>query len=185
MDVLAGYGSDSSSSSSNKEFPMRSKSTLIGLLGSPLSGSDDDDEIEASRNRRKRRKVLNDDGIEAFENILPSPPTTVAGGKSIVHLNEDYLSPMLKSLHFSELSKNVSAPNLLAAQARKLKSTSESATGQVLAMSVRSQKDYYNPLFFQILRDRFNVEVPLQSRTRLNSNALKEYEHHFSRKDTT
>jgi len=174
MDALAGYGSESTSSE-NQEISSNQKSSLIGLLGSPLSGTDDDDQVEAPCNPPKRQRLQDAGRNEMFEQTIPSPPTTTTCGASIAHLDEDYLSPMLKSLRDDETSiANRSYLNSTVAQ--KLRSANDSIPGQTLAQNARSQSDYYNPRFFQIVRDRFGIEKPLQSRAKHASGGLKQYE---------
>ncbi|CAJ1946090.1 unnamed protein product [Cylindrotheca closterium] len=175
MDALGGYGSESSSSANEKK-ASNQKSSLIGLLGSPLSGTDDDDQqVEAPRNPQKRQKLQGVGRNETFARSIPSPRTTSAYGTSIAQLDEDYLSPMLKLLHYDETSKaNMSCFRLSMAQ--KLRSANESMSCQTLAQNVRSQSDYHNPRFLEIVRDRFRIERSLQSRAKHVSSDLKQYE---------
>lgn len=169
MDALAGYGSESSSSA-NEEIPSNQKSSLIGLLGSPLSGTDDDHQVESPRNLPKRQKVQDAGCNETLGQIIPLPPTTTTCGTSIVHLDEDYLSSMLKSLRDDERSHRNSTV------AQKLRSANDSFSGQTIARNARSQSNYCNPRFFEIVRDRFIIEKPLQSRAKHASSGLKVYE---------
>ena len=175
MDALGGYGSESSSSA-NETTASNQKSSLIGLLGSPLSGTDDDDQqVESPRSRQKRQKVQDVGRNDTFEQIIPAPPTTSTCGTSIIHLDDDYVSQILNSLRDSETSiANRSYFSLSVAQ--QLRCANESIPRQTVTQNARSRSDFYNPRFFQIVRDRFRIEKPLQSRTKHASSHLKQYE---------
>ena len=168
MDALAGYGSESSSSGSG---PTK-KSSLIGLLGSSVSGASDDEELKNPNYPVKKNHDTKYVGEKAVTQqmimMIPSAPTSSTCGSSILHLETDYLSPMLKSLCHDEMTQS-SRP------------TCDSFSDQTLMQNARSETSYYNPRFFRSMVDRFGINVPLQSRAQ-NFSCQKDYEQQLFQK---
>jgi len=153
MDMLAGYGSDSSSSSEgNPNQPTSKTNPLLSALGDVSEGSSTE-ETDKERTTKKARLETPYAGIFSGK----KPPTTSTHGPSMVHWDEDYLSGPLVESELAERYKR----ECQAQVARKL-SEIESNKGS-WADHLKEQHEFHNPHFFSSVVELFGIQDHLGS----------------------
>eukprot|EP00980_Cylindrotheca_fusiformis_P015805 scaffold4617_cov106-Cylindrotheca_fusiformis.AAC.6 len=186
MDVLGGYGSDTSSEldqTSTKSTPQTS--SMLSLLGAAPSDSSENDDTSAIVNTTKpmgkRRKMeASEVRKEPQSSFLPAPPITSMNGASMIHWDIDYISKSPPN------QKHPNEPHTreLADKIEQLNATIGS--DKTWADHLKTQHEFHNPRFFQSVVDHFGIQRPLGSQVKFSKSIpLKSYEEDIFNSSTT
>lgn len=188
MDTLAGYGSDSDTSSLHpSEGPAQRQHSPLGgafegLIGEAGSDSDEvqDDNDEAQHGVRSNKMPAKN-----HSNSLPQPPPSLPSKKRQreekdqttsrrCFLTENYLpKPMLKStcelsywsvdyLSSCPLRAEPTSCNLMELESTKFQKLAELLpSSKSWAEHLREQQEFHNPHFFQSVLEYFGIPEPL------------------------
>ena len=176
MDALAGYGSDSSSTSAETSALQHSRTTnnplaaLIGATGSDSDSSDDDapqqQKSVTAQPVSKRQKIEKEKPMS--KPILPPPETSE---NSLYLWDKDYLKrPRGTKTSDKDSHQNTKA---LSEKLAKIAQSLEISWADHL----KSQHEFHNPHFFESVVEHFGIADPLGSQiTNEFSRSLQPYE---------
>ena len=186
MDALAGYGSDSDSSSENNRQTAGTLSTLLGNDSDSEDNSTGDTGVKAKEPPSKRLKVSADEDIsdekEVVPDILPPPQLYAATTddksfnrfRSLSLYPKDYtvelrekLSQQLKSQMDGQNEKEQQLSNKLDQMYQTFQSNSSDTVSSIaktssFATHLKSQHQFHNPHLLKDIISHFEIQ-PLQS----------------------
>lgn len=175
MDVLGGYGSDSSSEEEiSKIAETKTKNSLSELIGAD-SGSDTDDSDSKNSEGAIRIKSIRTSSLppvkrqkvetkQISKSSLPKPPTTSRSGPSMIRWDIDYLEQN------EESSSAISEDSI--ELSKKLERLAATLNGSSYADHLKTQKEFHNPHFNESMVEHFGIRNILGSQAMYSNNEV-------------